>query len=87
MIEIKDRAGQVVKRSKNLRGILDYSSRCTFVRVLRVIASRKPNGAGLLRVEWSNDVFVEADFACYRVLCHWINARRVFAGATVSIAE
>lgn len=79
MIEIKDASGHVYSRSKNLRGILDYSRR-PFIRVTRLTVMHAGDSGGRLRVDWSNGHHVIAIFASHAVMLQWIKARRVFDG-------
>lgn len=70
------RAGRVVSQSRNLRGIMRYTSRNWPGRhVSRVHVLETPSGA-LLRVRWSDGAYAVALFASCTVARRWVQARR-----------
>lgn len=66
MIIIRDKAGRAVSRSKNLRGILDYSRKN---EVERVDLYPGPQ----LGIAWKNGASMLADFADATVMRAWVD--------------
>lgn len=66
---------RVVKKSKNLRGILDYSRTHTVERVDVYQSAR------LLGVTWTNGASTVVQFADAKVMRRWAEARKCFKGA------
>jgi hypothetical protein len=76
MIQI-EKCGQIVKRSKNLRGLLDYARLYKPVRI-----EISPQGeAGRLRVFFSDGASCSAAFCSYPVLIKWVDARKSWVNA------
>ena len=73
MIYITNTAGRVVRRSGNLRGIVDHAGR--FV-VRKCVASEGPQGEYMLKVFYDNGDVARAVFADWRVLVDWVRSRR-----------
>jgi hypothetical protein len=69
--------GEVVRKSKNLRGILDHARRVG-VKDAQAFYDHGTvtKGGGLLRVEFGDGNMVYAAFADYAVLNRWLKARR-----------
>lgn len=70
--------GQVVSRSKNLRGVLRY--RCV---VSGVMIIETAEGA-LLHVHWKDGADCWARFASYAVACEFASKRRAWPTATLN---
>jgi len=75
---IRDAGLRVVKKSQNLRGILDYSRAHTVERVDLYGSSR------LLGVTWTNGASTVVRFADAKVMRRWVEARKCFKGATIN---
>ena len=78
MIEIVNRNGKVIHRSKSLRGILDHGRRSL---VEAAVAIPLQHGKGALWVLYADGCRCRAEFADYTVLCDWLRSRRSWAGA------
>jgi len=80
MIEILDKTGRVIRRSKNLRGILDHARR-EYVVEARVehdpadLPLQRRDGYRVTFVYGNGDSAV-AHFADWRVFIQWIHNRR-----------
>lgn len=72
---IRDADFRVVKKSQNLRGILDYSRDHAVERVDLYDSER------LLGVTWTNGASTVVRFADAKVLRRWAEARKCFRGA------
>ena len=68
-----------ISRSRNLRGILDYSRRNP---VERIDLYGQPLGAGLLGITWINGSSVITEFASFSVMREWTRDRAVFHSIT-----
>lgn len=77
MIEIYAPDGNVIHRSRNLRGVLDHARRSW---VAEAVAEPLPRGKGLLRVTFGDGGTCVTEFASFAVLCTWLRARRSWAG-------
>lgn len=71
-IRIYDIRGRIVRRSQNLRGILDHARRFEVV----TISAYESEGKYKVRFGFSNDDWARVEFADWRVLVDWIRARR-----------
>lgn len=81
---IYDRNGAVVSRSKNLRGLLEYSRR---VCLDKVSIEKTAHGEGIVRLTFGSGATVETMFASYSVLVDFLNARRRWEGVEVTDGE
>lgn len=77
---IRDRDMRVVRRTRNLRAILEHS-RDHAVERLDVYPG--PHGTGQLGVAWADGSTTIVDFASINVLREWIARRRCFKHASV----
>lgn len=77
-----EKAGRIVARSKNLRGVLDYGRRWGVARLELI---ELPEGAGSLRVIFKDGATTRENFASWGVLRAWVNARRSWAGAALFV--
>lgn len=69
--------GATVKRSKNLRGLLDYSRKAKPVKV----ETRKDPSlpvCGQLRVTYNDGAIGHAFFRSYEIMIDWVRGRRSF---------
>lgn len=73
MITIYDRDLKAVRRSRNLRGIIEYPSSVERVDVW----------TSQLGVTWTDGSSTIIDFADHGVLLDWIKARRMFRGVPI----
>lgn len=80
MVIIRDTDGCIVSRSKNLRGILDYSRRHI---VERVDIWPHVSGTAQLGVTWINGASVITDFQSFTVCRQWCTSRRRFPAAVI----
>lgn len=75
--------GQIVKRSMNLRGIMDYARDVSAVTVLHIF--KNEDGSGYAHIAFDNGAEADVNFADYSVLKHWAERRltvnRNFTGA------
>lgn len=79
-VVIRDIDFQVASRSRNLRGILEYSRRHP---VERVDIWEARGGAAQLGIAWSNGSTCVTDFASFEVCKRWCAARRNFPPARI----
>ncbi len=77
MVEIANAQGQVIRRSRNLRGIFAHARR-TWIE--KASASPMQAGQGLLQVTFGDGCTCRTEFASYQVLCDWLRNRRSWAG-------
>lgn len=85
-VTIRDSAGAVIHRSRNLRGIMDYS-RGVGVAIERAdLFAHKGAESGTLGVTWNTGATCMVDFASFEVMREWVNARRCFKGAQIKEA-
>jgi len=78
MITIYDANMRAVARSRNLRGILTYSRKCT---VQRVDIWPAKNGAAQCGIEWVDGATTITDFASFDVCQQWFMSRPKFSWA------
>lgn len=87
---IRDRNGNPIHYSRNLRGILTYS-RNRLITVVEVFQTNQntsagyPHSNGRLRVVFDNGANYTTDFASFNVLCVWVSNRRNWYGAPLNI--
>lgn len=74
-VVIRDADFKIVSRSRNLRGILDYSRKHL---VERVDIWQGAAGGAQLGIVWLSGASVITDFACFEVCKSWCAARRNF---------
>lgn len=72
-ILIRDRAGQVIGRSKNLRGI---NERCRRVPVIRTEVAPSLTGGASFLVKWLDGSWASAPFGSYDAACLYQRTRR-----------
>ena len=72
-ILIWDRDGQVIGRSKNLRGIND---RCRKVAAIRTEVAPAITGGASFLVKWLDGSWTSTTFASYDVACRYQRTRR-----------
>lgn len=82
MVEIiKD--AKVIRRSRNLRGLLDYPRH--FSRYVRRVSIEPHSNGGRLSVFYADGAFASADFASFSVLQGWLRSRRSWHGAELFV--
>jgi len=86
-IVIRDSAGRAIKRSENLRGILDYTrQRSVWVERIDLFGPNK-QGGGTAGFTWNTGATALADFQDFSVMEDWVKARakgkRALWGANV----
>ena len=84
-VQIYDVNGKVIQKSRNLRGILDYSRK----NVPDLIVVNKVSGtSGEANVDfhWSNGSYAAVSFASFDVAKSWVK-RRALSGARIQIKE
>jgi len=84
--EIKTANGDTIRRSKNLRGIIDYA-RCSPVAKVDGIFDPENEVRGILAVEYSDGCTSTASFASYNIMVDWIRNRRIFRNARVTLSK
>ena len=72
-----EKNGQILKTSRNLRGILDYA-RISYPKRIELTPQNKCNGR--LRVIFSDGASTSAHFASYHVMVDWVRNRRSWRG-------
>lgn len=75
-----EKNGQIIRRSKNLRGLVDYARVSPVVR----IESTPVKGhevCGTMRVFYKDGAVSRANFASYHIMIDWIRNRRTWRGA------
>ena len=77
MIEICNPRGQVIRRSRNLRGICDHARR-TWIE--EAVASPAQDGRGILQVTFGDGSTCRTEFASYAVLCAWLRRKWSWTG-------
>lgn len=77
MVEIANAQGQVIRRSRNLRGIFAHARR-TWIE--EAIACPAQEGRGLLQVTFGDGCTCRTEFASYAVLCDWLHHRCSWVG-------
>lgn len=81
MVEIKDKNGKTIQRSKNLRGIIKRGGK---VGVRLALANMEPDSDGdlmpYLTVWFIDGTWVKVQFGDRRVLVEWVKNRRCFNG-------
>lgn len=82
MEEVKDKDGNVIRRSRNLRGIRDHVADY-LVNTLDV--SRLSDGGGRLSVTFVNGDSYETNFADFKVLCLLVRGWRNVCGVLLTI--
>jgi len=73
-VEIKDSDGSVIRRSRNLRGILDHA-RVQGVEYVRVDRDLRDGGA-IVKVGFWDRATARTKFASYQVAVEFVKARR-----------
>lgn len=71
---------RVIRRSKNLRGLLDYARVSRVVRV-ELTPFAKVNGS--LRVFYADGAIGRANFASFHIMVDWVRNRRSWRGAQI----
>lgn len=76
MIQIKNKGGDVIRRSRNLRGVLDYA-RVSPVESVSITARHVPGDSSYhLAFRFDDGSTCTAAFAAWRVAADWLLARR-----------
>lgn len=81
-IVIRDADFRVAHRSRNLRGILDYSRNHVVTRI--DCYGPHANGTGTLGIAWADGATCITDFADYAVMVQWVKARRRMSGHLIA---
>lgn len=85
-IQIMDQSGKVVRRSRNLRGIVEHLRN----RLIRSVTIRQLNTGvvrddGELCIIWEDGTRVVTTFASFSVLCDWVCARTWMEGVQATV--
>jgi hypothetical protein len=72
------KAGRIVAKSKNLRGLLDYARKHAVTRIETIAL---PSDQGSMRVFFKDGAECRANFNSFKVMTNWIKARRSWANA------
>lgn len=81
-INILDKSGNVISKSRNLNGILH---RCSYVFVKSAVIKRLPDNTGELLVTWIDGTHATAPFESYVVLRDWAHKRRAFVNKIIEV--
>lgn len=81
-------SGKVMRRSANLRGILDFSR----IHIIEQIGIRRmEDGTGMLYMRWdigpSGHATAITEFADYSILKDWVRTRLNFQGAPLTVND
>ena len=78
--------GQLIRTSKNLRGMRDYAR---VSAVARVCTRRDENlpGRGVLIVEYANGATCTAGFTCFEIMIDFVRNRRTWKNAKFHHAD
>lgn len=82
-VEIRDKGGRVISRSRNLSGILRYPNHYT--RYVAAVAIAPTQNGGRLRVTYADGATAETEFADFFVLCQWLRSRRSWYGVALTV--
>lgn len=79
-VQILSQTGQVLRVSKNLRGLRDYAR---VSRVAEVVTKRDPSNRvrGLLAVVYSDGAHSTASFASFHIMIDFVRNRRTWRDA------
>ena len=77
-VRIRNAEGDIIRRSKNLRAIIEHN-RKVVVASVHLFPAMIGTG-GLLGVTWIDGSDTITDFASYTVMLAWVKARKAFAG-------
>ena len=80
---IRNKTGQIISKSKNLRGILEYNKKNS--RIKSVSISRIPHNEARAAIFFKDDSYCLVYFANYDICCQWFK-RRVFGNPKELIA-
>lgn len=83
MIEIVNKNGKVIRRSRNLRGVLEYPRH--FSRYVQRVSIEPHSNGGRLSVFYADGAFASADLADFAVLQDWLRSRRSWYGAELFV--
>lgn len=75
-----EKNGQIISKSKNLRGILRYAS---VSPVARVELTPQGNTNGRLRIVYKDGATTSAHFASYHIMVDFVRNRRSWKGAEI----
>ncbi len=77
------KAGQVIRKSRNLRAMRDYAR---VSPVVAVITDKDPGNAvrGVLLVEYADGAESRASFASHSIMIDWVRNRRTWRGARIN---
>lgn len=75
-----DKNGQILHRSKNLRGMREYAR---ISQVKRVELTPQGKVKGMVRVIYENGATASAHFKSYRIAVDWVRNRRSWQNADI----
>jgi len=84
MVEIRKESGEVISRSRNLRGLRAYAGKHW---TEQVHINKKPDGGGTLTVRFAGGVYCVTPFASFVVLCESLVNWRNLYGATLFVND
>ncbi len=85
MMSIRDRAGNVISKSRNLAGIRRYVSGYNPPLIKMLDISEIGAGEGKLCILFENDCSFETNFSSYSVLKGFVRRWRSVYGATLTV--
>lgn len=75
-----EKGGQIIRTSRNLRGLLDYAR---VSKPKRVELTPQEGSNGRLRVIYSDGATSSARFRSYNIMVDWVRNRRSWRGAEI----
>ena len=75
-----EKNGQIIRKSRNLRGIVDYSR---ISKPARIELTPQGKCNGRLRVIYKDGATTSAHFASYHIAVDWVRNRRTWRGANI----
>ena len=87
------KGGQIIRKSKNLRGMLEYARLSPVVRIEACDigpfedANQRLRSQGTMLVLYRDGATCRANFESYRVMLAWVRKRRSWRGAMLSARD
>ena len=85
MVTIHDSDNKAIRKSRNLRGLLDYAREHSICRLSIYERNEETETSAYIYVGFTNGAWCCVNFADYRVLRMWVSARRVLRGAPLTV--
>lgn len=75
--------GAIIRRSRNLRGMLDYA-RTSLVAAVETMRDPANNTRGILAVTYADGATCRASFASFNIMIDFVRNRRTWRGAKIT---